>query len=149
MGALKAFIDRRCKDQVKTRTINHGLKLVRRIMNLAATEWIDEYGLAWLLNAPKIKLLQEEDLRKPYPLSWDEQRRLFAELPAHLQQMALFAVNTGCRESEVCHLQWDWEIKIPEVPHLMVFVIPPELVKNGEERLIVCNQTAKLVVDSQ
>jgi DNA invertase Pin-like site-specific DNA recombinase len=32
--------------------------------------------------------------RQPYPLSWDEQVRLFRELPAHLAEMALFAVNT-------------------------------------------------------
>ncbi|HCU5990586.1 TPA: site-specific integrase [Legionella pneumophila] len=149
MGTLQPFIDGRRQDQVKTRTINHGLKIVRRICNLAATEWIDEFGLTWLLNAPKIKLLPEDDLRKPYPLSWDEQHKLFAELPSHLEQMALFAVNTGCRESEVCHLQWDWEIKIPQLSHLMVFIIPAEMVKNGEERLVVCNQTAKSVVDNQ
>ena len=149
MGTLQPFIEGRRKDQVKTRTINHGLKIVRRITSLAATEWIDEYGLTWLVNAPKIKLLPEDDLRKPYPLNWDEQHRLFAELPSHLEKMALFAVNTGCRESEVCNLQWDWEIKIPELPHLMVFIIPSELVKNGEERLVVCNQKAKSVVESQ
>nr|WP_258956740.1 tyrosine-type recombinase/integrase [Legionella sainthelensi] len=33
--------------------------------------------------------------------------------------------------------------------HLLVFIIPPELVKNGEERLVVCNQTAKEAVESQ
>lgn len=149
MGSLQLFIEGRRKDQVKTRTINHGLIIVRRICNLAATEWIDEYGLTWLASAPKIKLLPEHDLRKPYPLSWEEQHRLFAELPDHLGQMALFAVNTGCREREVCQLQWDWEIKIPQMPQLMVFIIPPEFVKNGEERLIVCNQTAKLAAESQ
>ena len=30
-----------------------------------------------------------------------------------------------------------------------MFIIPPELVKNGEERLIVCNQTGRSVVESQ
>jgi len=149
MGIMQPFIEGRRKDGVKTRTINHGLKVVRRICNLAATEWIDEYGLTWLANAPKIKLLLEHDLRKPYPLSWDEQHRLFAELPAHLEKMALFAVNTGCREQEVCRLQWDWEIKIPQIPYLLVFIVPPELVKNGDERLIVCNEGAKAAVESQ
>jgi hypothetical protein len=95
IGSLQAFIDRRRKEGVKTRTINHGLKIVRRILNLATNEWMDEYGLTWLANAPKIKLLPEHDLRKPYPLSWDEQNRLFKELPEHLEKMALFAVNTG------------------------------------------------------
>ena len=31
----------------------------------------------------------------------------------------------------------------------MVFIIPQELVKNGDERLVVCNQTARGVVESQ
>src|SRR3990167_2496731 len=52
MGSLQGFIDSRRKDTVKTRTINHGLQIVRRIMNLAASEWMDEYGLTWLSNAP-------------------------------------------------------------------------------------------------
>src|SRR3990167_1728794 len=147
MGTLQPFIDARKRDGLKTRTINHGLKVVRRILNLAASEWIDEFGLTWLAGASKIKLLPEHDLRKPYPLSWDEQRKLFVELPSHLEKMALFAVNTGCREQEVCQLRWDWEIKIPEMPHMMVFIIPSELVKNGEERLVVCNQVARSVVN--
>jgi len=149
MGSLQIFIEGRRQDKVKTRTINHGLQVVRRILNLAASEWMDEYGLTWLANAPKIKLLPEHDLRKPYPLNWDEQHRLFKELPRHLEKMALFAVNTGCRDQEVCQLRWDWEIKIPELPHLLVFIIPGELVKNGEDRLVVCNDTARAVIDGE
>lgn len=52
--------------------------------------------------------------------------------PSHLEKMALFAVNTGCRDQEICELRWDWEIQIPEMPHIMVFIIPAALVKNGE-----------------
>lgn len=73
--------------------------------------------------------MPEHDLRKPYPLSWDEQEKLFRELPSHLESMALFAVNTGCRDQEICQLQWDWEVKVPSLPHLLVFIIPGELVK--------------------
>ncbi|AUH72688.1 tyrosine-type recombinase/integrase [Legionella sainthelensi] len=149
VGTLQSFIDGRRQEQVKTRTINHGLKIVRRILNLASTEWIDDFGLTWLASAPKIKLLPEHDLRKPYPLNWEEQERLFQELPVHLESMALFAVNTGCREQEICQLCWDWEVKIPSLPHLLVFIIPGVLVKNGEERLIVCNDVARSVVESQ
>ena len=64
-------------------TINHGLKVVRRVLNLAASEWTDEYGMTWLSHAPKIRLLPDKDKRQPYPLSWDEQSRLFSELPVH------------------------------------------------------------------
>jgi len=68
--------------------VNHGLKVVCRIANPASTEWLDENGLTWLLVSPKIKLLPDVDKRQLYPLSWDEQGRLFRELPAHLEEMA-------------------------------------------------------------
>jgi integrase len=110
---------------------------------------MDEYGLTRLLSAPKIKLLPEYDLRKPYPLSWDEQYKLFGVLPAHLKQMALFAVNTGCRDQEICALRWEWEVKVPALPHILVFILPAQLVKNGEERLVVCNDVARLVVNTE
>lgn len=111
------------------RTINHGLKIVRRILNLAATEWLDEFGLSWLLAAPKIKLLAEPDLRKPHPLSWTEQETFFQALPLHLRQMVLFAVNTGCRDGEVCSLRWEWEVNVPGMEDTSVFIIPGENVK--------------------
>jgi integrase len=61
--------------------------------------------------------------------------------------MALFKVNTGCREQEVCGLRWDYEVKVPELD-TSVFLIPKEQVKNGEERLVVLNRVAKSVVES-
>jgi integrase len=67
-------------------------------------------------------------------------------LPQHLQKMALFKVNTGCREAEVCGLRWEWEIEVPELD-TSVFVIPEEHVKNREERLVVLNKVAKAVID--
>lgn len=120
------------------------MQVVRRILNLAENEWKDEYGLSWLVKAPKIKLESETDARKPYPLSPDEQVRLFNELPIHLRRMATFAVNTGCRDQEICSLKWEWEIKIPEGS---VFLIPEWQVKNREERLVVLNKIALRVIE--
>ncbi len=54
-------------------------------------------------------------------------------------------VNTGCREQEVCQLQWEWEIPLIELD-TSVFIIPKHLVKNREERLVVLNDTAKSVI---
>lgn len=120
--------------------------MVRRILNLAASEWLDEHGLTWLLSAPKIKLLPEPDLRKPYPLSWQEQETLFGYLPSHLRRMALFAVNTGCRDGEICALKWQWEVKVPEL-NTAVFMIPAKHVKNNNDRLVVLNDTAMKMVE--
>ncbi|MCK4870901.1 MAG: tyrosine-type recombinase/integrase [Gammaproteobacteria bacterium] len=146
MGVMQPYIEARRKDGIKTRTINHGLKIVRRILNLAANEWLDEHGLSWLHHAPKIKLLPEPDLRKPYPLNWVEQKRFFAELPLHLRQMALFAVNTGCRDAEICNLRWEWEEEVLELG-ISVFIIPSEMVKNRSDRLVVLNKEARAVIE--
>jgi len=112
-GSLQSFIDARKRQGCKNKTINLALGVVRRILNLAAMEWVDENGLTWLINAPRIKLLSTKDSRQPYPISWDEQDRLFNELPEHLMQMCLYKVNTGCREQEVCQLRWEWETLLP------------------------------------
>ena len=148
MGTLQSFIEKRKSQKVKKRTINYALQTVRHILNLAASEWIDDYGQTWLAAAPKIKLLKEDDKRDPYPLSWQEQLCLFNALPPYLAQMALFKVNTGCREQEVCHLRWDWEQTIPEFD-TSVFIIPRERVKNREDRLVVLNKVAAGVIEQR
>jgi integrase len=146
MGTLAPFIEARKQEGVKMRTINHGLKVVRRILNLASGEWIDENALTWILTAPKIKMLSEPDVRPPYPLSWQEQAKLFEVLPLHLKQMALFTVNTGCRDAEICSLKWEWEVKVPEL-NCSVFIIPGKHVKNRDDRLAVLNGTALKVIN--
>ncbi|MGH8755547.1 MAG: hypothetical protein ACREU0_06945 [Burkholderiales bacterium] len=113
------------------------------ILNLATKEWFDENGFSWLDHSPRIKLVPEPDLRKPYPLSWEEQDRLFRALPAHLDRMCLFKVNTGCREAEVCGLRWDWELTINEF-NTSVFILPAHTVKNGT----VLNNVGKSVINS-
>jgi integrase len=149
IGSLQRFIEARKKEGVKTKTINHALQTVRQILNLAAGVWMDEHGLTWLATPPKIKLLSEFDSRKPYPLNWDEQDRLFEALPDHLRQMALFAANTGCRDREICRLQWSWEVKVPIAEMGSVFIIPDENVKNGEDRLVILNRVAREVIEKQ
>lgn len=148
MGTLQAWIAKRRSEGKSVGTINHGLKIVRLILNQAASEWADDYGLSWLHLAPKIKLLPDSHKRQPYPLSWAEQTILFKQLPEYLAQMALFAVNTGCRDQEVCQLRWDWEVAVPELA-TSVFIIPGGHVKNGHDRLVVLNHAARSVVDAR
>lgn len=146
MGTLQAFINAR-RNHVKTATINRELAVVRRVLNLAARMWRDEAGRPWLDAAPLIQMLPLGDERKPYPLSFSEQRLLFAELPHHLARMALFKVNTGTREQEVVRLRWDWEVRMPEL-NTSVFVIPGAFVKNKDDRLVVLNRIATSVIES-
>lgn len=104
-----------------------------------------------------ISMLEEKrSARKPYPMSWEEQAILFPELPDHLLRMALYKVNTGCREQEVCKLRWEWEIRVPDL-NTSVFLIPAGFggrsdkagVKNGDERLVILNRVAMNIIDKQ
>lgn len=146
LRTLQPFIQARRKEGIKTKSINLALAVVRRILNLVARLWRHENGLIWLETAPLIQMLPVMDARKPRPLSWQEERELFEALPGNLARMYLFKVNTGCREQEVCQLRWDWEVSVPEL-NTSVFIVPDELVKNGEERLVVLNRIAASVVE--
>jgi len=67
--------------------------------------------------------------------------------------MALFKVNTGLRDSDVCGLLWEDEVEVPELD-ASVFVVPAERVKDtdgqrDDDRLVVWNSIARKVVAQQ
>lgn len=148
-GTLAPFVTRRLAEGRAHKTINLALGVVRRIVNLAATSWRDDSGMTWLAQAPKITLLPlAGHQREPRPITWAEQRTLVPLLPDHLARMALFALNTGVRDDVVCSLQWDWEIKVPELG-VSVFEVPRQHVKGRKRsRVVVCNSVAQSVVES-
>lgn len=145
------------KKGVSNRTVNISIERVVRVLSLCARKWRDDERRPWLDSVPMLtKLEEKKSSRKPYPMSWPEQSILFGELPAHLQTMALFKVNTGTREQEVCKLRWDWEIAVPELG-TSVFLIPADFggrhersgVKNGDEKLVVLNSVARSIIEKQ
>lgn len=134
-------------------SLNRNLGVARRVLNLSARLWRDkESNLSWLAQAPLIQMLPDKACRKAYPLDWNEQRLLFDELVPHLQRMALFGVNTGMRDQEICGLEWAWEQRVPELdtPEIKrsVFVIPGSRTKNGQARVIVLNDIAQTIVEA-
>ena len=144
---LQPFIAKRLEeDGASPTTVNRTLEVVRTILNRAARVWRGDDGRPWLASAPLIEMLDETP-RKPHPLSWEEQRRLFAELPPHLERMALFAVNTGLRDNNVCGLRWSWEVHVPELEN-SVFVIPRNEFKSDREHVVILNAVARSVVES-
>ncbi|MDB5927474.1 MAG: integrase family protein [Betaproteobacteria bacterium] len=152
-GTLEPFVKHRLEvDKVSLTTVNRSKEVVRRILNLAARSWRHENGMTWLETSPLIAIDAKQarkKARRPYPLSWEEEDLLFAELAEDPnRQMARFKVNTGNREEEVCILRWAWEIAVPEL-NTSVFVIPGAFVKNGEDRLIVLNQVARKVIEER
>lgn len=145
--ALAQFKRDRRKAGRKLGTINKELAVVRRILNLAARVWRHPDGMTWLAAPPLLQMIKGPE-RRPRPITWDEQGHLFQELPPHLERMALFAVNTGLRSGEICRLKWDWEVQVPEIES-SVFLIPDEVAKNGQERVVVLNRIAHSVVEAE
>ncbi len=156
--SLAPFIKHRLEvDGVANRTVNIALERVIRVLSVSSRKWRDEDKRPWLDTTPMITRLDlRTSSRKPYPMSWEEQSLLFAELSDSLRLMALYKVNVGCREQEVCQLRWDWEIKVPEV-NASVFLIPADFggrssrggVKNRDDRLVILNDVAASVIDGQ
>lgn len=147
-GTLAPFKDACRAKGWRTKSINNALGVVRHTLNLCARSWRDEHGLTWLVTAPLITMETKKDGRIPYPLSWDEQANHFPRLPGYLQKMSLFKVNTGAREQEVCQLSWLWEVPVPEIGR-SVFIVPGEIVKNTDDRLLILNDVAWSIVQEQ
>jgi integrase len=148
-GTLAPFVAQRLAEGASATTVNRSLEVVRTILNRAARAYRDADGRPWLdgVLPPLITMLPESG-RAPYPITWDEQDRLFQRLPARLARMALFAVHTGLRDSNVCRLEWAWEVPVPEVGR-SVFVIPPEAFKAKRSHVVILNDVAWSIVQTQ
>jgi integrase len=143
-GALAPYRTDRVNAGCSAGTINRDLSCVRRVLNLAARQWRHPNGMTYLETPPLISMAKGGK-RAPYPVTWEQQALLFAQLPAHLERMALFMVNTGLREGELCSLQWSWLQEVPEL-ETSVFVLPDT--KNGQPRVVVLNRIARGVLES-
>lgn len=145
---LEPFIADRMAAGVTATTINRSLEVVRTILNRAARAYRDDDGRLWLDALPPVITMPPETPRLPYPITWEEQDRLFPKLSARLGRMALFAVNTGLRDSNVCGLEWTWEAAVPEIRR-SVFVIPPEAFKTKRLHVVVLNDVAWSITEEQ
>jgi integrase len=144
--SLEAFKDDRvAEDKVKNVTVNRSLEVVRTVLNRSARVWRSN-GRPWLSSSPLIEMLDKTSQhRPPRPINWGEQAELVKRLPTHLQRMALYTVNTGARDDNVCGLRWDWEVPVPELGR-SVFVIPAEHYKGKRPHVQILNDVAWSVV---
>lgn len=141
------------KKASKKKTINNTLGILRHILKLAAREWRSE-KLTWTESANLVRLLNVDDATPSKIVSWEDQKKLMDYLPELQADMIQYKVNTGCRDTEVCQLQWDWEVTVIGVDR-PVFMIPPlddtgkRIVKNGKPRLVILNDLAWSVIEKQ
>lgn len=88
----------RLKDVSKS-TVNRYLELIRAILRRARDEW------EWVDKVPKIRLFKVANSRER-SLTQDQAKCLLAELPEHQRELALFALATGLRQSNLLGLEW-------------------------------------------
>lgn len=144
---------RQSRRHLSVRTRNQKIAVARRILRLAARVWcFPGTNLTWLEHAPEILMESGHHARKPYPLDEREQELLFSELTPEVAQMASFAINTGVRDQELCRLDWAWERRIPmggtQRGWRSVFVLPTEVVKGGESRVVILNDEAQVILET-
>src|SRR5437867_12287108 len=148
MTTLRPLIEARLADGVSATTINRTLEVARTILHRAARAYRDRDGFPWLETAPPLITMLRESPRLPHPINWDEQDRIFRRLPDHLARMALFGVNTGLRDANLCGLQWSWEVPIAELSR-SVFVIPAQAFKSRRAHVVIVNDAAWSIIETQ
>jgi integrase len=145
---LRPLVEARLADGVSATTVNRTLEVARAILQRAARAYRDDEGRPWLETAAPLITMLHESPRLPHPITWEEQDAIFRCLPDHLARMALFAVNTGLRDANLCGLQWSWEVPIPELAR-SVFVIPAEEFKSRRPHVTILNDAAWSIIQTQ
>lgn len=133
---LDAARRRLVREGLSKTTVNHYMGVVRQLLR-QANEW------GWLDVLPKVPMFRVS-LPEPRWLRRDQFDRLLLALPEHTKQMALFAVATGLRKSNITGLTWD------RVDLEAGFAyVPSNQAKAGRGIPIPLNQTAKRVLREQ
>ncbi len=92
---------KRRKDGVSPRTINYELTIISHAFNVAMREW------GWVENNP-VSMVKKERVKNTIErwLTLDEEKKLLFASPKWLQEIIVFAINTGLRESEILDMKW-------------------------------------------
>lgn len=124
-------------EEASSTTANRYMALVRAILRCAQIEW------AVIDQVPSVRMTRENNARDRM-LSEAELRRLFAELPPHQRDVALFALLTGLRQSNVLNLMWS-HVDL-ERHHAFV---PRDQSKNGQSIPVPLSPNALSVLERQ
>jgi len=98
-GIIDHVTEVKLAEGVSNATVNRLLEVLRAILRKCVNQW------EWLDRAPQVRMLKEASRRVRF-LTRDEARKLLAELPVHLADMAAFSLVTGLRRANVTDLQW-------------------------------------------
>ena len=153
-STIEPFLEGMIARKSKGNTINHYIKLVGSILNMATKKetqnvyWRNRPHNFELMKTQKNKVHPFMNARKGYVLSWAEQDRLLNAFPEHLKDAALYSLNTGARMCEITELRWSWGVWFEDL-QLFAFRIPEDKHKNEKSKLVVLNSIAQDIVNRQ
>lgn len=98
---IAAYKAKRRAEGAAAKTINIELGILSHAFQLAVKEW------EWVTENPVIRVSREK-VRNVIErwLTAEEEQRLLAASPRWLQEIIVFAANTGLRQGEILDLQW-------------------------------------------
>jgi integrase len=111
-------------------TANRYMALMRAILRRARDEW------EWIDKAPKVRMYKEVRRRVRW-ITPEQVQALMAELMPHQQDLTLFALATGLRQSNVHKLTWEQVDLVRRTAW-----IPAAEAKNGEDIHVSLSQFA-------
>ncbi|MFN3740846.1 MAG: tyrosine-type recombinase/integrase [Thermodesulfovibrionales bacterium] len=140
MEVIEGFQSELLKEGLQPGGVNRLVSLLKAMFT-KAYDWkmIPE---AHLKEVRRVKPLKGEKTRLRY-LTVDEYERLLSECPKWLQEIVIFAANTGMRRGEILSLRWkDVDLKNGFI------LIPDSNTKTGVKREIPMNETVKRLLSS-
>lgn len=98
---INEFKVRRLSEGVKPATVNRELATMKKAFNLAVKEW------EWVMENPVLRVsMEREENQRDRWLTFEEEERLLKVCPDWLQELVVFALNTGMRLGEILSLEW-------------------------------------------
>jgi integrase len=114
-------IAERKRSEASESTANRYMALMRAILRRARDEW------EWIDKAPKVRMYKEVRRRVRW-ITPEQVQALMAELMPHQQDLTMFALATGLRQSNVHKLTWEQVDLVRRTAW-----IPAADAKNGED----------------
>lgn len=98
---IAAYKTKRREEGAAPKTINNELILMGHAFNIAIREW------EWVKESPVCKISKEKVNNSVERwLIFEEEKKLISVSPKWLQEIILFALETGLRQGEILDLQW-------------------------------------------